>query len=145
MAGNTAPQYLEKVEHTTVKKVEAQEVKPPEPVVQAPVPVVERPPNPVGCEHYRNLVSQYNWNINVALAVMKAESGCNPNSVGDNFPINGLYAPSCGLFQIRTLAGRPSCDQLKDPSTNVQWAFKLYSGSGWKPWSVCKNGKVSCY
>ena len=99
----------------------------------------------VGCENYRQLVSQYEWNVEVALKVMKAESGCNPGAVGDQYAIRGVYAPSCGLFQIRTLQGRPSCNQLQNPTTNVEWAIKLYRASGWQPWSVCKNGKVSCY
>lgn len=101
--------------------------------------------HPIGCENYRQLISQYEWNVDVALNVMRAESGCNPNAKGDNRVIGGIYAPSCGLFQIRTLQGRPTCEQLQDPATNIEWAFKLYRASGWKPWSVCNTGKVSCY
>jgi len=122
------------------------EVKP-APVVEAPKPqpVVTRSA-PVGCEPYRSLVSQYNWNVQIAMAVMQAESGCNPASVGDTRPINGLLAPSCGLFQIRTLKGRPSCEALKDPATNVEWAYKVYTGRGsFKPWSVFTNGKYLKY
>lgn len=132
---------LPAVEPTVEKREVVEEVAPVPPKPQPQQPVV----HPVGCEHYRELVSKYAWNTNIALAVMKAESGCNPNAVGDQFVIRGLYAPSCGLMQIRTLQGRPSCEQLKDPTTNVAWAWKLYQASGWQPWSVCKNGKVSCY
>lgn len=130
---------------------EAITVAPPEPLPEAPearpVAVAPHTPpqpvvvkHPVGCENYRELVSQYNWNVSIALAVMKAESGCNPNAVGDRH----IPPVSCGLFQIRTLAGRPTCEQLKDPATNVAWAWKLYQASGWKPWSVCRT-KISCY
>lgn len=95
-----------------------------------------------GCEPIRSLVAQYNWNQSIALAIIQAESGCNPNAVGDNYPINGLYAPSCGLGQIRTLAGRPSCEQLKDPATNIAWMYKISSGgTNWRPWSVFTNKK----
>lgn len=114
--------------------------RPPEPVKET-VAVVK---HPAGCENYRNLISQYEWNVDVALKVMQAESGCNPHAVGDKRVIGGIYAPSCGLFQIRTLSGRPSCDQLQNPNTNVEWAIKLYRASGWQPWSVCRT-KVSCY
>lgn len=100
-------------------------------------PIVVQPPK--GCEHYVDLVNQYSWNKTVALNVMRAESGCNPSAVGDNRVIGGIYAPSCGLMQVRTLKGRPSCDQLKDPATNLAWAYKLYQGGGWKHWSVCKT------
>jgi len=141
---------------TTPTASQAVEPKP-EPVIPQPEPeqpVVEtaaavqppapKPVHPVGCEHYRALVSQYDWNVEVALQVMRYESGCNPNAVGDQRVIGGIYAPSCGLMQIRTLQGRPDCETLKDPATNLEWAYKLYQGSGWKPWSVCRT-KVSCY
>lgn len=104
-------------------------------------PQVTRPA-PVGCEPYRSLVSKYDWNVQIAMAVMQAESSCNPSAVGDTNPINGLLAHSCGLFQVRTLKGRPSCEALKDPATNVEWAYRVYLGRGsFKPWSVFTSGK----
>jgi len=144
------------VEQPQIKEVAAV----PEPVVETPAPAVVPAPvpepapveipkpqpvaHPKGCDKYGELVSRYNWNATVAINVMRAETGCNPSAVGDNYPINGVHAVSCGLFQIRTLRGRPSCEALQDPETNVAWAYKLYTSSGWQPWSVCKN-KVSCY
>ena len=75
-------------------------------------------------------------------AICQAESGGNSQAVGDDYVIAGLYAPSCGLWQIRTLAGRPSCDELKDPQTNLEWAWKISNqGANWSPWSVYKSGK----
>ena len=42
----------------------------------------------------------------------------------------------------RTLAGRPSCDELKDPKTNLEWAWKISNqGTNWSAWSVYKSGK----
>jgi hypothetical protein len=79
------------------------------------------------------------------MAVMEAESSCNPAAVGDTYPINGLLAYSCGLFQIRVLAGRPSCEQLKDPATNIEWAYKISGGNNWKPWSAFTNQKYIKY
>jgi hypothetical protein len=144
----TVPEPLSVVSPTE-SPIEVPKVK--EPVVE-PVPVVtpavkvpQPTVHPIGCENYRQLVSQYEWNVEVALKVMRAESGCNPSAIGDQYTIRGLYAPSCGLFQIRTLQGRPTCEQLQNPATNIEWAIKLYRASGWQPWSVCKNGKVSCY
>lgn len=93
-----------------------------------------------GCEQYVSLVSQYEWNVNVALQVAKAESGCNTFAVGDKH----IPPVSCGLFQVRTLPGRPSCEQLQDPATNVAFAYQLYVKNGWQPWSVCRT-KVACY
>ena len=79
-------------------------------------------------------------------AICQAESGGNSQAVGDDYVIAGLYAPSCGLWQIRTLAGRPSCDELKDPQTNLEWAWKISNqGTNWSPWSVYKSGKYLQY
>lgn len=75
------------------------------------------------------------------MAIMQAESGCTPTAVGDNYPIAGLLAPSCGLLQIRTLEGRPDCESLKDPATNIEWAYKIYTGQSYNAWSVYTSGK----
>lgn len=91
------------------------------------------------CESYRGLVSQYGWNVSVALAVMKAESGCNPQAVNrtDN---HGVCMGSFGLFQISCHGG-----QIFDPAQNVAAAWAKYSARGWQPWGVCTSGKVSCF
>lgn len=91
------------------------------------------------CEAYRPLVAQYGWNVNVALAVMKAESGCNPQAVNrtDN---HGVCMGSFGLFQISCHSGA-----VHDPAQNVAIAWQKYSARGWQPWGVCTSGKVSCY
>lgn len=105
-------------------------MKQPEPVKQ-PVRTAS-----VGCEQYRSLVDQYSWNTETMMYAMEKESSCNPNAVGDNYVIGGIYAPSCGLFQVRTLAGRPDCETLKDPVTNVSWAYKIWQSQSYGAWSV---------
>lgn len=131
------------------KVVEQPPAPKPEPVVEKPQPVQTPPePKPVrttGCGAYAHLLAKYNWNQRVMAQVMQAESGCNPNAIGDTRTINGIYAPSCGLFQVRTLKGRPSCAELQDPATNIAWAYRIYQGQGMSAWSVCSNGKVRCY
>lgn len=92
----------------------------------------------VGCEHYRDILSQYSWDVETMMYAMQKESSCNPHAVGDDRVIGGVYAPSCGLLQIRTLPGRPSCDELKDPVTNVSWAYKVFSSQGYGAWSVLR-------
>jgi hypothetical protein len=74
-----------------------------------------------------------------ALAVMKGESGGNAGAVGDNYPINGVYAPSYGLFQIRGLPGRPDKNQLLDPEFNVKYAADMYKNQGWGPWTAARK------
>lgn len=124
-----------------------------------PVPVVEpeRPPEPVkvvvatypqGCEDFRQLISQYDWNVDVAMAVMKAESSCNSQVVNNNQSTRDY---SVGLFQINIYGAnartRPSEAELKDPVTNISWAYSIYQGNGKSfigQWGVCR-AKVSCY
>jgi hypothetical protein len=140
---NIYKQEVHKTETQGERKVEQPQVSE---MVPASGNTIEVKPtqHPVGCENYTNEIAKYNWNVQVAVNVMRAESGCNPTAIGDNYAINGLHAPSCGLYQIRTLPGRPSCEQLQDPQTNIAWAYKLYTASGWQPWSVCRH-TVSCY
>lgn len=108
-------------------------------------PVIQATPELVGCEKWRAIVNRYDWDKKIAMAIMQAESGCNNTSKGDDRVIGGIHAPSCGLFQIRTLAGRPSCEQLYDPETNVAWAYRLHQARGWQPWSVFNNGMYKQY
>ena len=74
-----------------------------------------------------------------AMKVMQGESGGRADAVGDNYPIRGQTIPSVGLFQIRTLPGRPSAEQLKDPEFNVKYAADMYKSQGWRPWSFAKK------
>ena len=97
------------------------------------------------CESYRSLAEQYDWNIDIAMAVMKAESDCRTTVVNDN-PATGDY--SIGLFQINLFGNnaksRPSEEALKDPATNIAFAYKLYKSSGFQSqWGVCRK-KVNC-
>lgn len=104
------------------------------------------PPNKaraVGCEHYRHLVERYNWNVSTMMYAMSKESGCNPNAVGDQYVIGGIYAPSCGLTQVRALPGRPSCEALKDPVTNIATAYQIWQGQGYCAWTVL-HGTSAC-
>lgn len=107
-----------------------------EQTVFEPLEATEAPRTATGCE----IANKYDWNVQIAIAICIAESGGISTQTGDNYVINGLYAPSCGLFQIRTLVGRPTCEQLKDPATNVEWAYKISKqGTDWTPWSVFNN------
>jgi hypothetical protein len=106
-------------------------------------------PVPSSCEQYANLVAKYDWDIPTMLAIMKAESSCNPDAIGDTtltYQGEGrVEGMSCGLYQIRVLAGRPGCDVLRDVTTNVEWAYKIYQSQGYRAWSVWTNGKYKQY
>jgi len=131
---------VEKVSSAIVTPVRQPE-KAPEPV--APVAPAPRPVNVAGCEQWRGAVSQYGWNVDVALAVMKAESGCNPNAdnVADR---HQTCMGSRGLFQI----GCNSTSfyaRMFEPQWNMDAAWSIYSKRGWRPWGVCTSGKVNCF
>lgn len=143
---------------TTVKGIAtSQEIsKKPEPKIEAAT--YDTPPPPKytrlgGCEQYRKLISQYDWNVRTMMAVMEAESfnrvekiSCDSAVVGDDFPIAGVHKVSCGLFQVRTVAEwRGTCDQLKDPEFNVSIAYKIYQGQGMSAWSAYTNGSYLQY
>lgn len=84
-------------------------------------------------------------NLITAKAVMKAESSCRVDAVGDGhitYVQDGItYGMSCGLFQIRMLPGRPPCSEMHDPSKNIAYAGRMFKASGWKPWSAFTTGK----
>ena len=79
----------------------------------------------------------------IAIAVAQAESSMQPDRIGDNHLKfeDGKYGMSCGLFQIRILPGRPTCEEMLDPQKNIEFAYELHKKSGWNPWSVYKNGQ----
>jgi len=97
------------------------------------------------CEGFRPLVAKYDWNVDIAMAVMKAESGCRANALGRN--TNGTN--DAGLFQNNSI--HDATDRRYDPEYNVALAYRIYKDrrswdiSGWKAWSACLNGKVKCY
>lgn len=96
--------------------------------------------NPVGCSNYRYLVEQYDWNVSIAMAIMQAESGCNPEA--SNWSDNHRTCiGSFGLFQLACFwTGAPF-----DPATNVAKAYEIYSRSGWVPWGAYTNGSYLRY
>lgn len=90
------------------------------------------------CEQYRELVSQYDWAVNLVLAIMRAESGCNPNAVNGQDSHNGC-AGSYSLMQVACLHYTSEQDKL-DPAINIQVAYSVYKRAGeFNPWSVYTN------
>lgn len=84
----------------------------------------------------------------IAVAVAMSESHL--RSVKGDIPLEyehqgKIIGHSCGIFQIRVLPGRPSCEELMDVDTNITWAKKLHEKSGWYPWSNYKNGAYKKY
>lgn len=89
-------------------------------------------------------MSKYDWDIETAMAVAKAESNCRQEALGDTSLVymqNGReYGYSKGVFQIRILPGREHCDTY-DLATNISCAYKIYSyREDFTPWSAYNNG-----
>lgn len=92
------------------------------------------------CSEWYDLVSQYDWNVEEALAIMRAESSCNPYSFNDTLNYDGSW--DAGLFQVNSIHGKDK-DWLMIPENNVQEAYNIYlrAGRSWTPWSVYNNGR----
>jgi len=128
----------------TVTHVEAQ-AQPAKVEVTKPKPKPKRKPVPATC---LSEIKKYAWRQDVAVKVARAESGLRTNAVNDN-PRTRDY--SIGCFQINIYGAnartRPSEKALKNPVTNVAWAWKIYKANGNSfigQWGVCRY-KVRCY
>lgn len=109
-------------------------------------PTQQAEPEPVaqtsgqGCERWRELVSQYSWNTEVVLAIMEAESGCNPKAVNprDN---HGQCTGSYGLMQLACFhTGNPT-----NPAENIRVAHRIWQEQGFGPWGAYTSGAYQRY
>lgn len=111
--------------------------KPAEVIVEAPEPIKERSVDDILRDTFKD---QYN----VAQAVMRAESGGNPNATHKNK--NGSV--DRGLMQINSIHTKKvngNLDSLYIVEVNVNVAKQIYDGSGWGAWSTYKNGAYKKY
>lgn len=94
-----------------------------------PQPISQTVESNNGCSQYRYLVEQYDWNVQIMLAVMQAESGCNPNAVN---PVNYDGVGDYGLMQLHG-------QNISDPAQNVAAAYRLWKVQGYQAWSAYNN------
>lgn len=88
----------------------------------------------------------------IATAIAKAESGWNPDAVGDVNLENGTWGPSVGLWQIRSKKAAQGTGQdrdmtrLTDPIFNAQ-AMADISGMGtnFSAWTTYTTGAYKAY
>jgi len=89
------------------------------------------------------------WRI--AYAVARAESGLRPHAIGDyTLDFKGkdgnVYGASYGVFQIRSLPGRPMVKDLLDAKFNIEYAYKMSKGGTvWTAWSAYNNGAYKSF
>jgi hypothetical protein len=89
--------------------------------------------------------------LNTAVAIALAESGGNPNAIGDR-TLAPTRGPSYGLWQINIgSAANPQFASwnLFDPQTNAQAAFQIYSAIGGfgttRGWTTYTSGEYGMY
>jgi hypothetical protein len=82
------------------------------------------------------LIEKYDWDINIAQAVMRAESSGNEKAIGDTH----LSKPSIGLFQISQIYHNYPTEQLMNPEENVRIAYEIYKKGGWGRWTTYREG-----
>lgn len=109
---------------------------PPPPVVVSAPPAPTAPTvqsYPTGCSLYEPLVAQYpGWDVSTMMAIMQAESGCNPNAAN--------WSSSCfGLFQVRFDG------EAFDPATNVADAYHKFVDQGYGAWQTYTEGTYLQY
>ena len=101
---------------------------------------VQVPIYAVGCELYRPIVAQYDWDVNTMMRVMSAESGCNPYKDNPTDTHRNQYGQvicygSWGLLQIGCVHGY-SQDEMHNPTANILAAYKVWNGGNYKAWST---------
>lgn len=87
-----------------------------------------------GCDAYRGMLAQYDWNVDTMARIMNAESGCNPtnHNYGDN---HGSCLGSYGLMQVGCVHGY-SAAYLSSPANNIAAAYKIFKSQGYTAWST---------
>lgn len=89
------------------------------------------------CEQYRPLFARYGWDIRTAMAIMQAESSCNPSIVSPSND-HGLMQINKGLQLYGTA--------IYNPAKNIQIAYtEKYLKGGWRHWTVYKSGAYTRY
>jgi hypothetical protein len=105
---------------------------------RAPDPVAEAAATPrqFPTDGFEAIVCSKPWPCGEAIAVASCESGLDRNGRLDgNWATNGN---NYGLFQINGVHADLWPDFFEnwmDPVKNTEWAYEIWSQSGWRPWS----------
>jgi len=116
-------------------------------VVQTPAiePIPEPVVYPAGCANYVSVIEQYDWDVSIAVAVARAESGCRPDATNSS---NYNGSVDRGFFQVNSIHADMvggELDKLYIPTTNIKVAYSIYTSSGWRAWSAYNNGSYLKY
>ena len=104
--------------------------------VAEPVAVLAAAATPVPPDGFEGIICSKPWPCGEAIAVASCESGTDRNGRLDgNWATNGN---NYGLFQINGIHADLWPDfytAWMDPVKNTEWAYEIWSASGWRPWS----------
>jgi soluble lytic murein transglycosylase-like protein len=108
-----------------------------------------------GCERFRPIISQYDWDVRIAMAIMQAESTTNKHGVSvpcdptaDNTGLNTDGTNDKGLMQVNSIhvtSGLIGDEERFNPEANIKAAYAIYRGGGWQRWSSFNNGLYQKY
>ena len=87
-------------------------------------------------DNYRAYIALYDWDVDIAYAIMMAESRGDKNVVNPEAH-KGCHG-SAGLFQVACV--HDDVEKLKNAQYNISKAYEIYQKSGWKPWGAFSNG-----
>lgn len=93
-------------------------------------------------ETWETLITQYDWDVRVARAVLLAESEGNSNAFNPEW--HATCQGSIGLFQIACLH-ESDPQVLFDPEYNVRRAYEIWSRQGWQPWGAYTDNRYFQY
>lgn len=83
-----------------------------------------------GCNNYTSTFEQYDWNVNIALAICQAESNGNVYAVSET--------NDYGLMQLHNQA-------IFNPYSNIAAGYKIYLEQGWQAWTTYNTGAYLQY
>lgn len=101
-----------------------------------PIEVIETSVSSL-CNSFRYELEKYDWDSEIAMAIMQAESSCVSDVVNWKDQ-HKTCTGSAGLFQIGCI--HKSTEEMKDPYKNIKTAYEIYSKQGWSPWGAYTNG-----
>lgn len=90
-------------------------------------------------------MNQYDWDVQVAFAICKAESGGNPKAYNG---ANSNGSNDAGLMQINSIhvdSGLISSEDRFNTEKNLAAAYAIYKGSGFKAWAAFNNKSFERY
>lgn len=87
------------------------------------------------------MIAQYDWDYDKALAVAKAESNLNPDAYNPEWH-KGCQG-SIGVFQIACL--HDDNEKLYNAEYNIQRAYEIWKEQGWQPWGAYTNKSYLTY